>query len=122
MSTSYRQTIEELKKIKKAEGGNLQNHQKPILAPFDPFDGSSPDPPEKKDSAQGEHTWQGFYPDLETAAATREEWNFAEISIPSHTDPGKVDVWMVGERVNGDDGPGFQFRFLRSEPRKGGPA
>ena len=67
MSSSYRQTIEELKKIKKAQGGNLQNHQKPTFDPFDPFDGSTPGPPEKKNSAQGEHTWRDFYPELEPA-------------------------------------------------------
>ena len=68
MSSSYRQTIEELKKIKKVQGGNLQNQQKP---PLDPFEGSSPGPPEK--SAQGEHTWQDFDPDLEPADFKIEE-------------------------------------------------
>jgi hypothetical protein len=38
----------------------------------------------------------------EMATATSQEWDFSKIYIPSQTDPARIDVWMVGERVNGD--------------------
>jgi len=105
MSSSYRQTIEELKKIKKAQEGNLQNHQKPPLDPFDPFDGSSPGTPEKKNGAQGEHTLRDFYPDLDPADFEIEE----------------LACGISGRRMK-EDVTGTTGFFIPSERLKKGPA
>ena len=43
---------------------------------------------------------------------TREEWDFSRLHIRSQTHPGRVDVWLCGERV---DPPKLKFWFVKTE-------
>ena len=54
---------------------------------------------------------------MERKRSTSEEWDFSKLYLPSQTDPGKVDVWMVGRRL---EEPGFRFWFIRSEQKNCG--
>ncbi len=49
-------------------------------------------------------------PPTKRKGRTREEWDFSRLHIPSQTDPGNVDVWMVARRL---DSQGWKFWFLK---------
>ena len=38
-----------------------------------------------------------------------ENWKFQRMRVPNQENPGKDDIWMVGKRVDGEDGYTFWF-------------
>ena len=58
---------------------------------------------------------QGPAPPTNRKSPTRVEWNFSRLHIPSQSNPGHVDVWMWGERL---DPPKLKFWFVETVDEK----
>ena len=56
---------------------------------------------------------QGPTPPTKRKNSTTEKWNFSRLHIPSQTNPGKVDVWMIGIRDDGAE----RFWFVESREK-----